>query len=510
MRALFRGWRVAACLILGLVFAAPYASAAPLDRSFVDIELNATWSLQRLAQLGYNVVDRDGDVATLYLSNADLNRLRQSDCSILTVTPETPAPPKEFGVYSTYASLTAELEAYATAFPTITRLESLGQSVEGRELWALHISDNPGLEEDEPEFKYVSTMHGDEPVGTELCLYFIDRLLNGYGVEERITTLIDSTAISIVPLMNPDGLENGVRRNSDGLDLNRSFPAFPGDFENMIFDGEPLGAGDRTPEVARIMEWSADNSFTLSANLHTGALLVNYPYDHIPGVFSGQDAPTPDDALFEELSSIYAEQNPPMAASTQFPGGISNGSAWFVAIGGMQDWNYRYLGNCEVTIELADIKKPNASELPGLWEDNEEAMLRYLEAAHRGVRGIVTDAETDAPVYAEVLINGNPQPVFTDPDVGDYHRLLLPGAYTVTINAPGYDSQTIADVVVGAEGAARVDVALQPSGTTGGPMCFAASASAPGVAPFSAILPLLATCVALTFYRPVARHSRTR
>ena len=46
-------------------------------------------------------------------------------------------------------------------------------------------------EEDEPEFKYVSTMHGNEPVGTEMCLYFVDLLLTDYGSDPRITSLVD-------------------------------------------------------------------------------------------------------------------------------------------------------------------------------------------------------------------------------------------------------------------------------------------------------------------------------
>src|SRR5690606_17944379 len=113
------------------------------------------------------------------------------------------------------------------AYPEITRLYSLGTSVEGRELWALLITDNPDVEEDEPEFKYVSTMHGDEPVGTELLLYFIDWLLRDYGRDPRITALVDETAVWIVPCMNPDGLERRRRYNAQGFDLNRAFPEYP-------------------------------------------------------------------------------------------------------------------------------------------------------------------------------------------------------------------------------------------------------------------------------------------
>ena len=49
------------------------------------------------------------------------------------------------------------------------------------------------------------------------------------------------------------------------------------------------------------MRWTAENSFVLSANFHGGALVVNYPYDQDPGIASGRNAPSPDDALFEAI-----------------------------------------------------------------------------------------------------------------------------------------------------------------------------------------------------------------
>jgi len=375
-----------------------------------------------------------------------------------------PPPPvsaeKGLGVYHDYAGLSDELERFAGLYPGVLRLHTLGRSELGREIWAVVISDNPDIQEDEPEFKYVSTMHGDEPVGTELCLYFIDMLASSYGQDARLTDLVDSTEIWVVPLMNPDGLERGSRSNVNGFDLNRSFPNFGDHYENTLFDGEPLGAEGRPAEVRRIMEWTVDNSFVLSANIHTGALVVNYPYDHEPGTRSGLEAPSPDDSLFRELSLIYSRHNQPMFESRFFIDGITNGSDWFAVRGGMQDWNYRYAGCMEVTLELSRTKRPDETELPGLWADNAESMVSYIEAMHRGVRGVVTDRDTGEPVWAKVLVDDNPQPVFTDADVGDYHRILLPGEYDVRVEAPGYVTWSAAGVQVAGKTATRLDVAL--------------------------------------------------
>jgi subtilisin-like proprotein convertase family protein len=90
-------------------------------------------------------------------------------------------------------------------------------------------------------------------------------------------------------------------------------------------------------------------------------------------------------------------------------------------------------------------------------------MLAYLERVHEGVRGIVTDAETGLPLAAAIEVDGNGFPAYTDPDVGDYHRLLLPGTYTLEVSAPGYLTQSLQNVEVLGGDAVRHDVRLTPA-----------------------------------------------
>ena len=366
------------------------------------------------------------------------------------------------GVYHDYADVTSFLGSYAAEHSSICHLVSLGQSVQGRELWAIKISDNPLLQEDEPEFKYVSTMHGDERISLEMTLYLIDEILTGYGTDAAITELVDETEIWIVPLMNPDGLEAGTRYNANGVDLNRAFPDGAVSDIGTVYADPLVDVAGFQPEVAAVMQWGAASSASLSANLHSGALLVNYPYDN-DGLGS-VDSPSPDDALFEVLAETYSIHNSPMWNSTDFTHGISNGAEWYSMDGGMQDWNYRYLSCNEVTIELSDVKTPAESLIDDFWNDNRDSMLAYMEAVHLGVRGMVTDATTGAPIYATISVAGNAHDVYSDPDVGDYHRLLLPGTYDLTISAPGYSTQTITGVVVDETMTKRVDVELTSLG----------------------------------------------
>ena len=146
--------------------------------------------------------------------------------------------------YRTYAEIGQLLQDAATNYPSICTFHDVGLSYQGRHLWAVQISDNVGVEEDEPEFKYISTMHGDEWVGNEMVLYLVDYLLTNYGVDPQVTELVDEADIWLMPLMNPDGFDRAspIRYNAQGYDLNRSFPDPYVDPENTPV-GRPTEVG---------------------------------------------------------------------------------------------------------------------------------------------------------------------------------------------------------------------------------------------------------------------------
>jgi murein tripeptide amidase MpaA len=357
--------------------------------------------------------------------------------------------------YHTFEELTIELQQFAQQYPEICVLESIGKSVQGRDLWIMKITDNVTIEEYEPEFKYISSMHGDEPVGMEMCIYLIHHLLENYGVDPRITRIVDETEIWITPLMNPDGYIARQRWNANGVDLNRNFP-------DRIRDPFNTPEG-REPETQAVMNFSSYHSFVLSANFHTGALVANYPYDSNE-TGNSVYTPCPDDSLFIQLCKTYSSHNLPMWNSPYFSDGITNGADWYVIYGGMQDWNYVWMECNEVTIELSDNKWPNASLLPSLWEDNRESMLSYIEAINWGVRGIISDAFTGQPLIARIEVIGIDHKIHSDPDIGDYYRMLLPGLYKFRFSADGYFSQVFDSVLVLQNYITYLDVQLFPEG----------------------------------------------
>ena len=255
-----------------------------------------------------------------------------------------------------YTSLTNTLKGINEQWPHITKLYSIGKSIGQRELWVLEISDNPGMhEEGEPNFKYIGNMHGNEVVGREMLLHLAFYLCSHYKTNQDVKNLVDSTRIHILPSMNPDGWERaregqciGIsgRYNDHRSDLNRDFP----DLLNPVMKRIK---GSEQQETKAVMKWISSLPFVLSANLHGGTLVANYPFDSFQGdPDSYRYSKSPDDAVFIQLSKAYSLNHPTMfhgkpnchsnyfIHEDSFPNGITNGAEWYPVQGGMQDYNY--------------------------------------------------------------------------------------------------------------------------------------------------------------------------
>ena len=172
--------------------------------------------------------------------------------------------------------------------------------------------------------------------------------------------------------------------------------------------------------------------------MHSGALVANYPFD---GPFTGQYSATPDDAVFIDLSLCYSQNHSSMYNSTIFENGITNGAEWYALSGGMQDWNYVWEGDFDITLEQNNVKWPNANLLEQLWNDNKESMISYIEKIHSGLHGLVLNNNNGQPLNADIIIDGIDYNVKTDSENGDYYRLLVPGEYLVSFYSIGYIPQ---------------------------------------------------------------------
>jgi len=373
------------------------------------------------------------------------------------------------------------LEEVHKKCPNITRIYPLEfTSVKGEPLVVIELSDNPGKHEIlEPEFKYVGNMHGNEVLGRELLLKLAEHLCAKYREgDAEIISLVHATRIHILPSLNPDGWQIAARQqgakdwltgraNFRNVDLNRDFP----NLDRIVYNNEGTHLSRNNhllaqlkklerkpqPETMAAIHWQMEFPFVLSANLHGGDLVANYPYDMSRSGKGHEYSKSPDDITFKHLASSYATKHTFMANPDHPPcqqsddenfgkqGGITNGAAWYSVAGGMQDFNYLSSNDMEITLELGCDKFPDQSQLEKEWKNNEKALLSYIWQTHIGIKGLVMDGITKKPLPQATIkvwnmTNGENQYInhdVTSTSSGDYWRLLTPGVYKVEASVDG-------------------------------------------------------------------------
>jgi len=368
-----------------------------------------------------------------------------------------------FQKYPTYDQYVQMMQDFASDYPDICRLDTFGTSVEGRLLLALKISDHVEEDEKEANFFYSSTMHGDELVGFVLLLRLADLLLKEYGNDTEITRLVDNLQIWINPLSNPDGsysndqnlsLQHSFRSNVNDVDLNRDFP-----IPNKGHANDPAG---REKETRHMMNFMSKHRFTLSSNIHSGAEVVNYPWDN-------RTYPHVDVDWYRFVSGEYADEAMAVDPNYMFgwpEGGITHGYAWYQAAGTRQDYVNYYLGGREVTLELSLVQRLTSDELERHWDINRRSLINYMAQCTYGIRGTVTDAVSGDPLLAriEVLNHDSEQDrswIYSSADYGDFYRLIKEGIYDLKVTANGHFDKIISGVSVTDYQATNLDVELE-------------------------------------------------
>ncbi len=396
--------------------------------------------------LDYEVLKHPGEVGKVQMSNS-YTELKSS-----------------WNTYPTYDAYVQMMYAFQENYSTLCKIIDAGTTVNGRKILFAKISKNVNNKEPEPKVMLSSTIHGDETTGYVLLLRLIDSLLSTYNTNPRVKNILDNCEIWINPNSNPDGtyksgnstVNGATRYNAAYVDLNRNFwdPA----------DGQHPDGYAWQPETITFMNLANQNIFTISANYHGGAEVVNYPWDtwyrrH------------PDDAWFQYVSHEYADTCHAFAPSTYMNGfnnGITNGYDWYRVAGGKQDY-YTFFGKSrELTVEISDTKLLSPSLLPAHWEYNKRSFLNLIEQSLFGVKGVITDEYTNNPIKAKIEILNHDTTIdsshiYSDYNTGFYSKMIAAGTYTLKISAPGYVTKQIPNVTVVKRNATVLNIQLTPS-----------------------------------------------
>ena len=341
--------------------------------------------------------------------------------------------------YPTYGVYRQMMKNFETNYPSLCKLDSICSLASGRKIYSLKISDNINTAENEPEFLYVSSMHGDETTGFILMLRLADYLLSNYASVPRVQNIVNNVELYILPAINPDGTYYGGnntvagsrRYNANGEDINRDFP-------DMV-----IGANNPPyePETQAMMDFAAAHHFILGGSFHGGAEVFNYPWDVYTSVH-----PHPDDNWFRQIGTNYVTSA--RLVNTNYmtditPSGVTEGGDWYVVNGGIQDYYNYWHHSRMITIELSSTKLLGTENLVTYWNINQNSLLDFVEASIYGISGTVKNI-SGTPLNATVTITSHDEDnsfVITDQTIGDYHRVIAPGTYDITYASVGYISQ---------------------------------------------------------------------
>jgi len=340
----------------------------------------------------------------------------------------------------------------------LTEFYNLEPTYENRHIYAMKISDNVLVDEDEPNFLMVSCHHAREIVTPVIALYSMMQLTAYYGVDPEITAVVDGYEIWISPVWNVDGYEyvfnfnNMWRKNRHpyspgiGVDLNRNYPFgwySPGsgstDPTSETYKG-PSPASEA--ETKTMMVLGNDRHFAKVLDYHSYGREVLYGYL----------------SLSHPFQSFFQSEAVLLSVASGYGGAIRDPSA----DGENFQWHLAYNGSYANLIETHSDFQPSYSsamlEAELLWPGALWMLQRPIS-----VSGHVIDSLTQEPLVAEIKLNGitfpNGEYFFTEHRFGRYHLFLPAGTYLIEFSCENYVNQTH-EVTVTQTSALVLDVQL--------------------------------------------------
>lgn len=396
-------------------------------------------TMENLSHAGFDIagVDVNTKQVDILLSDIEFRVLKNMgyEVEITTIKGVNRGPDQE---YQNPEEVEAYVKDYHARYPDITKLISIGKSLEGRDIWALKISDNADINElREPTVLFNSMHHAREIMTPEVGLDIIEYLLENYDSDNKVRDWVDNNQIWVMPMFNVDG--NNKMWNDDsfwrknvrggyGVDLNRNYPegwnkcnGSSGSQSSQTYRG-PQPASE--PETQAMMQFISDIRPVFDISYHSYSELVIFPYG-----CDGERTQTQDivEAVGHKLGDLLD---------------YKAGTAWellYNADGGDIDWMYSAYQVIPYVIELNSRWQgfhPKYKRWRNKTVKRNRVGWQYLidRANESGVRGIVKQAGSPVSEYELTVykVDGNNTTKYQDyrgHKTGAFHLVLNPGSY---------------------------------------------------------------------------------
>lgn len=292
------------------------------------------------------------------------------------------------GLFHSYAEVEQELHDLAAAHPEIAKVYDIGDSHEGREIWAIKISDNVEKnQKGEPDILFLGGIHAREWIAIEPPMYLAYFLVENYDTDPKVKKLVNRGEIWIIPMVNPDGHQYSIdedrmwrknRRYNDipgcyGVDLNRSFGykwGGAGSSSNPWSDIYRGPSAFSEPEAQAIRDLGLEQRFNVAITYHSYGEIIYYPWSYTSS--PAPDQPTLVDLADDMADAIFAVRGKDYDVS-QCP----------LAAGSSDDWNYGLFGVPSFGMEMDTTFLTPESEIIPIWEDQKPVCLLLIEWAEK-------------------------------------------------------------------------------------------------------------------------------
>jgi hypothetical protein len=350
---------------------------------------------------------------------------------------EAIAPGENFAQLHSYQEIVDTFNIIAQNNPNLVHLDTIGYSVANRLLLAMKITDNPNIDEHEPRIIWDGATHGNENIGTDVCLHLIRYLLQNYWINPTVANWVNTREIWIIPIVNPDGMVARVRTNNNGADLNRDY--------GYIWDtgwGSP--APWSQPEIIAIRNFAQQAPFVMWTSYHSGTTAAMWPW--------GYSTMAPyDSIIMAYLCQRYSYHT--SLPAFQICRGL------YEVHGSSADYGYGSEGAIMICPEICSPWIPDTTQIPNICQTNLNANLELINRCDDGIRGRVYDSITGEPVKAIVEMQPPAFPIYTDTQ-GYYFRYAHQGTYSIKVTANGYAVKTIPNIQVPTDSFTICDISL--------------------------------------------------
>ncbi|MGW3863025.1 M14 family zinc carboxypeptidase [Streptomyces sp. NPDC005047] len=344
MRRRARSILAVGALLIGGAGFAPVAQAQPASPETpdadevkvfrADVTQEQVPLLLAAGQDGHELTERVPDRGTatveVYLTDQQAGKLEKQGVDLtehaLSSRAEKRVEDAADGVFRPYSGsggLREEILRTARQNPRLTKVVSIGRTVNGQDILALKLTKNAKESKDgsKPSVLYMSNQHAREWITPEMTRRLMHHYLDKYDEDRRIRKLVDSTELWFLLSANPDGYDytfensdnrlwrknlrdnngDGALGAGDGVDLNRNF-AYKWGYDDEGSSPNPTsqtyrGAGPNSePETKALDRFQKRIGFTYGINYHSAAELLLY------GVGWQVATDTPDDVLYKALA----------------------------------------------------------------------------------------------------------------------------------------------------------------------------------------------------------------